>query len=136
KNVKAVARIARSLPWPIYLAGDSQACRMDGCCMLGRLSAGEMAGWYSRAAIYAMPARYEPFGLSILEAALSGCALVLGDIGSLRELWQGAAEFVPPNDPDALAIACNALARDPARRARMASAARERALAFTPARMA
>ncbi len=32
-----------------------------------------------------LPARYEPFGLSVLEAALSGCALVLGDIPSLRE---------------------------------------------------
>ena len=64
--------------------------------MLGRLSAGELADWYARAAIYALPARYEPFGLSALEAALSGCALVLGDIPSLREIWGDAALFVPP----------------------------------------
>ena len=30
------------------------------------------------AAIYVAPARYEPFGLAILEAAAGGCALVLG----------------------------------------------------------
>jgi glycogen(starch) synthase len=45
-----------------------------------------------------LPARYEPFGLSVLEAALSGCALVLGDIASLREVWGGAACYVRPGD--------------------------------------
>jgi hypothetical protein len=45
-----------------------------------------------------LPARYEPFGLSVLEAALSGCALVPGDIASLRGNWDGVAEFVCPDD--------------------------------------
>ena len=54
------------------------------------------------AAIYALPARYEPFRLEVLEAAAPGCALVLGDIASLRELWDGAALFVAPDDDRAL----------------------------------
>ena len=58
----------------------------------------ELVRSYGDASIFALPARYEPFGLSILEAALSGCALVLGDLPSLRELWTGAAMFVPPDD--------------------------------------
>jgi glycogen(starch) synthase len=41
--------------------------------------------------------------MAALEAALSGCALVLGDIASLREVWGDAAAFVPPDDADALA---------------------------------
>ena len=41
-------------------------------------------------------ARYEPFGLAVLEAAQAGCALVLSDIPTFRELWDGAAMFVPP----------------------------------------
>ena len=57
----------------------------------------------ARAAIYALPAHYEPFGLSILEAAMSGCALVLGDIPSLREIWGDAAVFVHPDNRDAVA---------------------------------
>ena len=40
------------------------------------------------------------FGFSVLEAALSGCALVLGDIPSLREIWGDAALFVPPDDTE------------------------------------
>ena len=39
-------------------------------------------------------ALYEPFGLAVLEAAQAGCALVLSDIPTFRELWDGAALFV------------------------------------------
>ena len=46
-----------------------------------------------------LPARYEPFGLSILEAALSGCALVLGDLPSLRELWDRRGDVRPAGRP-------------------------------------
>ncbi len=66
------------------------------------------------AAIFAHPARYEPFGLAVLEAAMAGCALVLGDIPTLRELWDGAAVFVAPGRPDRLGEALAALAADEA----------------------
>ena len=59
---------------------------------------GEVDDWFSRATVYAAPSLYEPFGLAPLQAALHGCALVLSDIGSFRELWDGCAEFVPPGD--------------------------------------
>jgi glycosyltransferase involved in cell wall biosynthesis len=95
-----------------------------------------MAAWFSRAPIYALPARYEPFGLSALEAGLAACALVLGDIPSLREVWDDAALFVPPGDAEALAAALNGLISDTPRRRALASRARLRALQFTPRRMA
>src|SRR5205085_8005383 len=78
----------------------------------------------------------EPFGLSALEAARAGCALVLGDIPSQREVWQDAALFVPPDDPDALAATVQSLVDDPTRRAMMAARARRRAASFTAYRMA
>ncbi len=104
--------------------------------MLGRLPSDELARWYGRASIYALPARYEPFGLSALEAALSGCALVLGDIESLREIWRDSAIYVPPEDSDALAAALCALIADPPQRDEMARLAASRARWFTPERMA
>jgi glycosyltransferase involved in cell wall biosynthesis len=58
----------------------------------------ELAQQMARASIFALPARYEPFGLSALEAAQSGCALVLGDVPSLREVWSDAAVFVSTDD--------------------------------------
>jgi glycosyltransferase involved in cell wall biosynthesis len=113
---------------------------IDGCVVqlgpgteAGEISETEVPGWFSRAAVFAEPARYEPFGLAALEAALCGCALVLGDIPSLREVWGDAAEFVSPDDPEELAAAVNALLDDPAR---AAHAARARAARYTSGAMA
>ncbi len=99
KNIGALAGIASEIAWPVYLAGDAGAASFSGCSLPGKLSSEEIAQWYARAAIYALPARYEPFGLSVVEAGLSGCALVLGDIPSLREIWGDAALYVSPNRP-------------------------------------
>jgi glycosyltransferase involved in cell wall biosynthesis len=104
--------------------------------LLGRLDAARMAERYASASIYALPARYEPFGLSALEAAAAGCALVLGDIRSLREIWGDAALFVPPGDDAALAAALRRLIGDPVLRARCAARAQRRAGRFTATRMA
>jgi glycogen synthase len=58
---------------------------------------------YSRAAIFVATARYEPFGLSALEAALSRCAIVANDIPSFREVWGDAAIYFRANDAESLA---------------------------------
>ena len=74
--------------------------------------------------------------LFVLEAALCGCALVLGDIRSLREVWGPAASYVDPDDAETLAGTLNALLDDPARRHAAALAAVERASRYTPTAMA
>jgi glycosyltransferase involved in cell wall biosynthesis len=91
---------------------------------------------FARAAVFAAPARYEPFGLGPLEAARARCALVLGDIPSLREVWGDAALFVDPSDDDALAAAIRRLIDDDPLRSEMAERARARACGFTPERTA
>jgi glycogen(starch) synthase len=141
KNIDSLGDVAAGLSWPVAVAGDARdpsgRCRrLRGVKCLGRLPDGEMTEWYERASIYALPARYEPFGLSVLEAAAAGCALVLGDIRSLRENWDGAAVFVPPDNRRALAAAIEALIDDPARRDDLAARARGRAARFTVTRMA
>jgi len=104
--------------------------------LLGRLASAQVRRWLAHAPIYALPARYEPFGLSVLEAAQARCALVLGDIDSLRENWDGAATFVAPDDHDALAGALQRLIDDERLRDRQAALAQRRARKFTPERMA
>jgi glycosyltransferase involved in cell wall biosynthesis len=142
KNLAALEAIAARLPWPVLVAGNELGPgglgrrAGGGLCALGWMSEGELAWWMARAGIYALPARYEPFGLSVLEAGLSGCALVLGDIESLREVWADAAVFVPPSDTAALARAIEDLAADPARRAALGAAAQRRAARFDPGTMA
>jgi glycosyltransferase involved in cell wall biosynthesis len=141
KNLRLLDEAAEGLPWPVHVAGD---CRHpDGSTVqpravhaLGRLEPRELASWYACARVYALPAKYEPFGLSALEAALAGCALVLGDIPSLREVWGDSALFVRPDDAAGLRAALTLLMTDDVERARRAEQARARALAITPERMA
>jgi glycogen synthase len=140
KNVSALESVAPRLDWPVLVAGESQhpsggEVRSRYVRPLGKLTPRELAGHMGRASIYALPARYEPFGLSALEAALAGCALVLGDIPSLREVWEDAAVFVPPEDTDTLRRALRQLVSEPVLRNRMSTLARTRALEFSPERM-
>ncbi len=141
KNIRALAEIAPRLPWPVCVAGDTthpsgEDCRFDDVHLLGCLPPDQVAEWMARAAIYVLPAKYEPFGLSALEAGLSGCALVLGDIDSLREVWGDAALFVPPGNWDALHSAVSRLIADDALRSELAARALAQARAYTTERMA
>lgn len=141
KNLQALTDVAPALHWPVYLAGETRhpdggETELANVHPLGRLAPDAIRPWYRRAGIYVLPARYEPFGLSVLEAALAGCALVIGDIPSLREVWEDAACFVPPDDPAALTEAINGLIADPERRQALADRARVRAQGFTAAAMA
>lgn len=103
----------------------------------GELSTPALRTWLARAKVYAATSRYEPFGLAPLEAALAGCALLMSDIPTFRELWDDCALFYPPGDADALAEGAKVLLADEERRQALAEAARSRALErYTPDRMA
>ncbi len=141
KNIGILTEVRRSIDWPVSVAGDARhpdgrASKLGNVELLGVLSADEMASYYSRAAIYCLPAKYEPFGLSVLEAALSGCALVLGDIPSLRENWDGAAVFVHPDDASAIESVLQDLIADRGYLETMAARARKRARMFSTGKMA
>jgi len=76
------------------------------------------------------PARQEPLGRVLLEAAASGVAVVATDVGGTREIFPPdckAARLVPPDDPDAMAAAVLELMGDEGLRASLAAAARRRA---------
>jgi glycosyltransferase involved in cell wall biosynthesis len=136
KNLAALERVAPRIDWPVAIAGagpEPPVPSPDSRCaatFLGRLSFDELATWLLRAGLYVAPARYEPFGLGVLEAAQAGAALVLGRIPSLLELWEGAAVFVDPDDDEALTAACTGLIADPGRRRGLAETARRRSYDF------
>jgi glycogen(starch) synthase len=103
---------------------------------LGPLSQAEIRNWLCRAGIYASSALYEPFGLGVLEAAQAGCALILSEIPTFRELWGGAAIFVDPRRPGEFAAAFECLLRSEREAAYLGDLARERARRFSLERMA
>jgi glycogen(starch) synthase len=140
KNLSTLDRACADLAWPLFLAGEtsgpsSEQVQPVSALLLGRLPPHEVAAWMGTAAVYALPARYEPFGLSALEAALCECALVLGDIPTLRETWDGAALFVDPDDERAIREAIDRFMRSPDLRMEFGCRARERAMAFSRDRM-
>ncbi|CAN5233853.1 glycosyltransferase family 4 protein [soil metagenome] len=135
KNLAILERLAPHLSWPLLVAGPA-APGGSGMRLLGRLDREEVLMWQRRAAIVVHPAKYEPFGLVPLEAAAARCALVLADIPSLRELWNGAALFVAPDDAGGIAAAVNQLIARPALRAEMSARAFRRARAFSAGAMA
>jgi glycosyltransferase involved in cell wall biosynthesis len=141
KNVSALEAVAPQLAWPVLVAGaraePGGAERPIGAVQyLGELASNELLETLSKAPIYALPARYEPFGLSILEAALAGCALVVGDLPSLREVWGSAALYVHPDDHRSLCECLSSFIEDSQLRALYAREARRRALTYSPQRMA
>lgn len=135
KNVAALARAAArpGLRGRVLLAGEGEV--PGAAVALGPLAPDALARVRRGAAVYAAPALYEPFGLGILEAARDRCALVLGDIPSLRELWSGAAAFVPPDDEEHLAVALERLLADREATWALGEMAQRRARGYTAAAM-
>lgn len=140
KGIATLDGAAEGLPWPVLAAGDERGPNGARIALrhvrpLGRLEPAAVAARLAARPVVCSPALYEPFGLAVLEAAEAGCPLVLSDIATFRELWDGAAIFVPPRDPGALAAALRTVCADPAEQARWGAAARARAARYTQDRM-
>ena len=99
---------------------------------------GDVTWWLRRANVVVHPARWEGFGLAVLEAMLCARPVVATAVSSIPEIVADGETglLVPPEDPAALADAVNVLLDDPARAAGMGDAGRIRARAeFSVARM-
>jgi glycosyltransferase involved in cell wall biosynthesis len=141
KNVATLDAAAARIDVPFQAAGaqggpNRAHVELRHVDALGSLSQTRLAGLYAARPVYASAALYEPFGLSVLEAAQAGCALVLSDIPTHREIWGGTAIFVPPHDDKAFASAIQDLLGDPDEREQLGRLAAARAAHYTPGRMA
>ena len=141
KGAQTLDAAAARLGAPIYAAGPVRSSSGDGAnfahlACLGELGSLDLGAWLGRAGIFVSAAKYEPFGLGVLEAARAGCALVLSDIPTFRELWDGAAEFVPANDAPGFEEAIRSLRTHQKRRIDLAAAAQKRAADYSASRMA
>jgi glycosyltransferase involved in cell wall biosynthesis len=139
KNGRVLDQAAPLTQVPIDMAGPLQGpegstLRLHHARPVGDLPNQTLRDRMAAAAIFVSPSLYEPFGLAVLEAALHGCALVLSDTPTFRELWGSTALYAEPRDPTAFARAIDRLAADPDHRARLGHAARQRAGRYTPSR--
>lgn len=136
KGIAVLAEAAAAIEWPVKVAGSTlqpgggRVTALSDVELLGDLDRDELHATMAAAEIFVSPARYEPFGLSVLEAAASGCALVLADIPTFRELWEGAALFFDPKDTAELQGAVNSVCKDGELRRRLQLAARTRSRSY------
>ena len=139
KNLDTLDRAA-ALGAPIFAAGPlvgpgGDTVGFDHLTCLGTLDAAALGARLAARPVFVSAALYEPFGLAVLEAAQAGCALVLSDIHTFRELWDAAAIFVRPRDADGFAAAVAGLLADPTERARLGAKAAAAAERYTVAAM-
>jgi glycosyltransferase involved in cell wall biosynthesis len=129
---RAAGRIATLVCAAGPLAGPhGQSIRFEHMRALGRVDEAEIDRRLAERPVFASPSLYEPFGLAVLEAAQAGCPLVLSDIPTFRELWDGAAVFTPPGDDRALADALQSVMLDVELRRALGAAAFERSGRYT-----
>jgi glycosyltransferase involved in cell wall biosynthesis len=109
--VQAVCRHNTSAT-PLLIAGgrDTKVYREslripDGVRTLGYVSDAELKALYENAACFVFASLYEGFGLPPLEAMASGCPVVVSRTASLPEIFDGAAFFCDPYDPEDIAAA-------------------------------
>ena len=95
----------------------------------------DMERIYRGADILVHPAQYETFSLAVHEAAASGLPVIATRTNGPEDLLEdGQAGILVDRTEEAVAEALILLTRDPALRARMGSAGRERVLKFGPDR--
>ena len=128
----------QTVPLPrIPIRADVKVSTDQSCVAIrGPQTEAQLRALYSRAAVYAATARYEPLGMSALDAAFSRCAIVANDIPSFREVWGDAALYFRTNDASSLAATLRQLDADRALRHAYADRAYTRARErFTTKRM-
>lgn len=92
------------------------------------ISTEQMVKYYAEASVAVVPSVYEGFGLPAGEAMACGVPVVSTDGGALPEVVGDAGVIVPVKNVDAMASAIDQLLCDPARRATLGQAGRERIL--------
>jgi len=132
KSIDLFNKVA--LPLPLRLAGSrcppgarTVPPTVAAITYLGQLGARQLAAEMAEARLYIATSCYEPFGLAPLEAALSGCALLLPDLGSFREVWGTAAAYFTSRSASSLEAEWRRLTFDLSDCARLAVAGRDHA---------
>ncbi|HEX8442612.1 MAG TPA: glycosyltransferase family 4 protein [Allosphingosinicella sp.] len=141
KNLATLDRAAAALAVPLYAAGpetgpDGETISFQHARPVGVVGERELARRLAARPVFVSAALYEPFGLAVLEAASAGCPLVLSDIPTFRELWDGAATFVKPLDDAGFAAAISRTIGDDLARAEWGRKAKERAARYNVNAMA
>jgi len=96
----------------------------------GRVPVGELDALYRGAVAVTFASRYEGFGIPVLEAMSRACPVLASDVGGLPEVVGEGGVLLAPDDVTGWAAAMADVLDDPAHRAALSRAGRERAARF------
>lgn len=101
---------------------------------LGEVEWAEIPAWYRRLSIVVAAARYEPYGVTILEAMASGAAVVATRTGNYEAMIEEDRNgfLAEPGDADSLTAALEKVMSQPDRLPAMSAVSRQRATALFP----
>lgn len=135
--VEALQRIRTLLPTArlVVVGPPARSIEAPGVICLGELDKNQPEGWqalreaYTTADVFALPTRFEPFGVAFVEAMHFGLPCVGPDAWAVPEIIaEGRTGFtVPVDDVDALAQRLFQLLSDPAGARAMGDVGRQRA---------
>ena len=144
--VRVFASVRKAMPATLVLIGDGperdaaehEADRLglgEDVRFLGKVD--DVAELLRGSDLFLLPSETESFGLAALEAMACGVPVIASAVGGLPEvIAQGETGFLAPvGAVDAMAAEAAAILSDPARHARMRSAAARRALDFSAERV-
>jgi glycosyltransferase involved in cell wall biosynthesis len=100
-------------PQGLQAAGNLSAWKQLNLVQTGLLPAKELARVFRHASLFMMPSLYEGFGLPVVEAMASGCAVITSNAGSLVEVAGEGAQVFDPYDVISMASAATRLLCDP-----------------------
>ena len=104
------------------------AAPQDSIIESGCVDDAALSASYAAADLFALPSRYEGYGIVYAEALASGLPIIACDIGPVPDLvGQEAGVLVRPDDKHALSTALDLLLEDPELRTQMSAAATRRA---------
>lgn len=95
----------------IFEAADSSGLKHD-IVFTGFVDDADLPALYAAADVFALPSRYEGFGIPVVEAMACGTPVVCSNNSSLPEAAGDAALTVPATDEEALAAALRRLITD------------------------
>lgn len=108
----------------------------DRVIFLGYVPRSYLPSWYQHAVGFCFPTLYEGFGLPVLEAMAADCPVMTANRGAAREVAEGAALLVDPENVDAIAEGMSSLIVGADVGATLRAAGRERARLYPWARTA
>jgi glycosyltransferase involved in cell wall biosynthesis len=125
-QLSAVGRLEVDLNYVARIRAEVEA--HHGVSLLGRLTDAELRAQLETHHVLAVPSSYEGFGIVYLEAMAYGLPVIATTAGAAREIVTDGVDgfLVPPEDPNALAAALQALLDDRDRLRAMSLAARAR----------